>query len=276
MPSPEFTAALKHFPKDIAVPGDSYEDVRRKFAPAHGHDPGPDIAVEPASAGGVAGVWVAKKGELTPERTIFFVHGGAFVSCPAPTYTFYAAWLVRATGARAFVVDYRLAPEHRFPAALEDAWAATRWASGHAGGPLAIGGDSSGGNLAAVVARRARDHGIHLVLQLLVYPALDLTGDVYWFRQYLGEHTAADPDASPLLAGDLGGVAPALILSCELDELRPQAAAYEHALSRAGVPVRHVVYPGLIHTAYRMPGVLPGARRMLEDSAAALADAFAG
>src|SRR5688572_5145283 len=116
MPSREFLAALAHFPKDLAVAGDTHEDVRRKFAPAHG--PGPDIAVTPARAGGVEGVWVAKKGEPAPERTLFFVHGGAFVSCPAPTYAFYAAWLVRATGARAFVVDYRLAPEHRFPAAL--------------------------------------------------------------------------------------------------------------------------------------------------------------
>jgi acetyl esterase/lipase len=127
MPSPEFVAALAHFPKDLAVPGDSYEVVRQKFGPAHGHDPGPDIVVEPARFGGVEGVWVARKEEPAPADTIFFVHGGAFVSCPAPSYSFYAAWLVRATGARAFVVDYRLAPEHRFPAALDDCVAA--WSS---------------------------------------------------------------------------------------------------------------------------------------------------
>ena len=153
MPSPEFTAALAHFPKDIAVPGDSYQDVRRKFAPAHGHDPGPDIAVEPATVGGVSGVWVAKKGEPAAERTIFFVHGGAFVSCPAPTYAFYAAWLVRATGARAFVVDYRLAPEHRFPAALEDCVAAWRG--------LVAGGRRAGARrlLRRFVRRRPRGRG---------------------------------------------------------------------------------------------------------------------
>src|SRR5262245_33859997 len=101
MASREYAAALEVFPKGIAVPGDSYEDVRRKFAPAHGHDPGPDIAVEEASYGGVSGVWTAQKGEVQgrgaaaqrgeaersagprkdEERVIFFVHGGAFVSC---------------------------------------------------------------------------------------------------------------------------------------------------------------------------------------------------
>src|SRR5215470_11017907 len=98
MASREYEAALEHFPKGIAIPGDTYEDVRRKFAPAHGHDPGPDIETREATLGGVGGVWTEQKGERT-DRVILFFHGGAFVSCPAPTYTFYAAWFVRSARA---------------------------------------------------------------------------------------------------------------------------------------------------------------------------------
>ena len=125
------------------------------------------------------------------------------------------------------------------------------------------------------MARRARDAGIELALQLLVYPPLDLVNGSHWARQYLQGRSAEHPDASPLRATDLSGLAPALILSCELDDLRAQANAYAERLKGAGAEVRHVVYPGLIHDAFRMPGVLRRARRMLEDSAAALAAAFA-
>jgi acetyl esterase len=182
-------------------------------------------------------------------------------------------------------VAYRLAPEHKFPAAVEDAWTATLWASEHVeAAGLAVGGDSSGGNLAAVVARLARDRGLPLALQLLVYPALDLhmprtslvAGEYgYWVEQYLrtdadGEH----PDASPLRAPDLAGVAPALLLSCGLDSLVEQADLYAQRLTAAGVRAEHTIYPGLIHGAYRMPAVLPGAQKMLDDSASALVKAL--
>jgi acetyl esterase len=206
--------------------------------------------------------------------TLVYFHGGGWAVGGLESHDGVARFLCRHAGCTVVAVDYRLAPEHRFPAALDDAWAAAGWAFAQMHGPFAVGGDSSGGNLAAVVARRARDHGTELALQLLVYAALDLSRDSHWMRQYLGGQPADDPDASPLSATDLGGLAPALILSCGLDDLRPQADAYEQDLSRAGVEVRHLVYPDLIHGAYRMPAVLPGARRMLEDSAAGLARAF--
>jgi len=210
-----------------------------------------------------------------PRGTLAYFHGGGWAVGGLDSHDGVARFLCARTPCTVVAVEYAKAPERPFPAALEDAWAATRWTAFNLPKPLAIGGDSSGGNVAAVVARRARDSGIPLGLQLLVYPALDLRFDSHWMRQYLGGHPADDPDASPALAADLSGVAPALILSCELDDLRPQADAYAERLKQAGVDVRHLVYPGLIHTAYRMPGVLPGARRMLEDSAEALAAAFA-
>ncbi len=210
----------------------------------------------------------------TPRGTLAYFHGGGWAVGGLDSHDGVARFLCARTPCTVVAVEYAKAPEHPFPAALEDAWAATRWVAFNLPKPLAIGGDSSGGNVAAVVARRARDSDIALALQLLVYPALDLRHDSHWMRQYLAGHPADDPDASPLVAGDLSGVAPALILSCGLDELKPQADAYAARLEEAGVAVRHIVYPGLIHSAYRMPGVLPGARKMLEDSAEALAAGF--
>jgi acetyl esterase len=207
--------------------------------------------------------------------TLVYLHGGGWSIGGLESHDGVARFLCARTPCRVLAIDYALAPEHTFPAALEDAWSATRWAARRMPEPLAIGGDSSGGNLAAVVARRARDSDVKVALQLLVYAVFDMRFDSHWMRQYLGGRSADDPDASPGLAADLSGLAPALILSCGLDELKPQADAYTARLQDAGVDVRHIVYPGLIHTSYRMPGVIPEARKMLEDSAAALAAAFA-
>jgi acetyl esterase len=134
-------------------------------------------------------------------------------------------------------------------------------------------------------AVRARDAHLALKLQLLVYPVLDCAGcatglgdEAYgsWVRQYLRDASdGLNPDASPLRAADLRGLAPALILSCEDDVLRHEAAAYERRLGDAGVAVDHIQYSGLMHGAYRMPAVLDDARHMLDDSAAALVRTFA-
>jgi acetyl esterase len=215
---------------------------------------------------------------------LIYFHGGGWVVGSLDSHDGVARFLAGHGSCLVVSVDYRLAPENRFPAALEDAWAATHWVHEHAaeiGGDasrLAVGGDSSGGNLAAVVALRARDGGLPLALQVLVYPVLDCVGaaDVsYWVSQYLGtEANSMSPDASPLRAADLHGVVPALVLSCGLDPLMVQAEAYVRRLGEAGVRARHICYPDLIHGAYRMPAVLPGARRMLEDTVSALINAF--
>jgi acetyl esterase len=220
---------------------------------------------------------------------LVYFHGGGWVVGSLDSHDGVARHLARFGGCVVVSVAYRLAPEHRFPAALEDAWAATRWAFEHAtdigGDPLrlAVGGDSSGGNLAAVVARHGRDSGLVLAFQLLVYPSLDCDLEAagedgrWWLQRYLRSGAdAQDPDASPLRAFDLRGVAPALVLSCELDPLRAQADAYVRRLREADVHAEHTIYPRLIHGAYRMPGVLPEARQMLEDSAAALVASLGG
>ena len=217
---------------------------------------------------------------------LVYFHGGGWVVGGLDSHDGVTRHLCAHAGCVVVAVDYRLAPEHRFPAALEDAWAATVFVHEHLaelGGDssrLAVGGDSAGGSLAAVVAMRARDAHLHLKLQLLVYPVLDCAGPAagtgdeaygWWVQRYLRDASdGLNPDASPLLAADLRGLAPAVILSCEEDILRHEAAAYERRLRDAGVAVDHIHYSGLIHGAYRMPAVLDDARQMLDDSAAAL------
>ena len=222
---------------------------------------------------------------------LVYFHGGGWVVGGLDSHDGVTRHLCAHGGCMVVAVDYRLAPEHRFPAALEDAWAATVFVYEHLavlGGDsarLAVGGDSAGGNLAAVVAMRARDAHLTLKLQLLVYPVLDCAGPAagtddeaygWWVQQYLRDASdGLNPDASPLRAADLRGLAPAVILSCEEDVLRHEAAAYERRLCDAGVAVEHHRYPGLMHGAYRMPAVLDDARQMLGDSAAALVRASA-
>jgi acetyl esterase len=224
-------------------------------------------------------------GELLP--LVVYFHGGGWVVGSLDSHDGVARFLANHARALVISVDYRLAPEHPFPAAVEDALGSVKWVHEHAsevGGDaarIAVGGDSAGGNLAAVVSRHARDWGLALALQVLVYPSLDSRLDGtdqesgWWLRQYLrNQNDGLDPDASPLLSKDLPGVAPALILSCELDPLRHQADAYAMSLHEAGVAVDHICFDGLIHGAYRMPGVLPRAREMLAASAGALRRAF--
>lgn len=219
---------------------------------------------------------------------LLYFHGGGWVVGSLDSHDGVTRFLANHARMLVISVDYRLAPEHRFPAAVEDAWASVAWAREQAAdvgcdaARLAVAGDSSGGNLAAVVARHARDRGIAFALQLLVYPALDLVladADVeleWWRSQYLRtDADALDPDASPLRATDLRGVAPAAILSCGLDPLRQQAEVYAARLREAGIAADHVCFDGLIHGAYRMPAVLPGARDMLTASADALRKALA-
>src|SRR5213078_1916119 len=197
-------------------------------------------------------------------------------------------------------VDYRLAPEHRFPAAPEDCYAATRWLAEHAGslggdkGRIAVGGDSAGGNLAAVVALMARDRGgPKLAFQLLVYPATDtdfetrsyrensegyfLTrADMVWFWNHYAprDEDRRNPYAAPLRAASLRGLPPALVITAEFDPLRDEGEAYGARLRDAGNQVLVKRYPGMIHGFFGMGTLLTQARTATKEAAGALRAAF--
>jgi acetyl esterase len=232
----------------------------------------------------------------TPAPALVYFHGGGWVLGSLVTAHGVCATLARRSRCVVVSVDYRLAPEHRFPAAVEDAWAATSWVASHPGeiggsGVLAVGGDSAGGNLAAVVALRARDEGLPLSLQLLVYPVVDanLETDSYvenaegywltrqgmaWFwDQYLPDGDRFHPDASPLRAADVSGVAPALVITAEYDPLRDEGEAYASRLREAGVPVTLSRYDGLIHGFFRVPAMIDRANDALQEAASALRQA---
>jgi len=180
-------------------------------------------------------------------------------------------------------VDYRLAPEHRFPTAVDDSAAAVRWVHAHAAeigadpSRIAVGGDSAGGNLATVVALRMRDErGPKLAAQLLVYPMTRLRGpiegsmavsgegyflraiDIEWFEDmYLGQSAdASHPHASPLLVKELGGLPPALVITAEFDPLRDQGEVYARRLIEAGVDCVHTRYSGAFHGFFGMPAAI--------------------
>jgi acetyl esterase len=232
---------------------------------------------------------------------IVYFHGGGHVIGSLDTHDAIARNLCAGVGAAVVSVDYRMGPEHRFPAAVEDAFAALCWVHAHAGElgidgeRLAVSGDSAGANLAAVVALMARDaDGPRLRLQTLVYPIADFNfvgesyaryaagygvltrGAMEWFRRhYLAVPADADDwRASPIKAADLGGVAPAFVVTAECDVLRDDGARYAEALERAGVPVDYREYPGMIHGFFGMAPAVDTAVAAQADVIAALRRAF--
>jgi acetyl esterase len=216
-----------------------------------------------------------------------YFHGGGWVIGDLETHDVLCRQLTAASGASVVSVDYRLAPEHKFPAAADDAWAATRWVVAHAGelgldaGRLAVGGDSAGGNLAAVVALMARDAGGPAIRQqVLIYPVTDvmrearsyedfaegfmLTRDsMRWFiAHYLrSRDDARDWRVSPLRAPSLAGLPPALIVTAGNDPLRDEGEQYAGRLRDAGVLVDYVCYGGMLHGFIGMGKLLDAAHR---------------
>jgi acetyl esterase/lipase len=250
-----------------------------------------DVSV-PGPRGGIGcRLYVPGGGEALP--SLLYMHGGGWVVGDLDSHDSVCRALARRAGCIVLAVDYRLAPEHRFPAAAEDAWAALVWLHDNAASigadpdRLAVGGDSSGGNLAAVIARWSRDRGgPRIAAQVLIYPVIDFDLDSpsyrsmetgygltresmrwYW-DQYLSDPSdGASPDASPLRAGNLTGLAPALLITCELDPLASEGSAYAAALSAAGVPVEHIHEGDMIHGYIRMAGVISRARKSWDDCA---------
>jgi acetyl esterase len=236
-----------------------------------------------------------------PLAVLVYFHGGGWVVGDLDSHDGVCRALTHAANCLVVAVDYRLAPEHKFPAATEDAYAATQWVAEHASGlggdpsRLAVGGDSAGGNLAAVVALMARDrHGPRLAYQLLIYPVTDTACDTVswqdhgqgylltremmrWFQtHYLRDASDGEnPYAAPLRARDLQGLPPALVITAEFDPLRDEGEAYAAHLRSAGVPTTLKRYDGMIHGFFNMGAVLDQARVAMADVAAALQDAFA-
>jgi acetyl esterase len=205
---------------------------------------------------------------------LVFYHGGGFVVGGLDSHDALCRRISHDAGVHVLSVDYRLAPEHKAPAAADDADAAYRWALEHAGelgadpDKVAVGGDSAGGNLAAVVTQSARADGVRLpALQFLIYPVTDFgsatvsktlfaegyflsRADMDWFHgHYLdgADIDGSDPRVAPLLATDLSGLSPALVATGGFDPLRDEGRAYAQALAAAGVPVDWREYGSLIH-----------------------------
>ncbi|WP_328917643.1 MULTISPECIES: alpha/beta hydrolase [unclassified Streptomyces] len=221
-----------------------------------------------------------------PLPALLYFFGGGWALGSIETSDALCRVLAEEVGCLVVTVGYRLAPEHPFPAAVDDCHAALRWVAAHAGelgadpDRLAVGGDSAGGNLAAAVTLLARADGdIALAGQLLVYPNTDQRADdgsmrdnddpwlfnhhsVAWYaRHYLADpEDAADPLASPLRAKDLSGLPPALVITAEYDPLRDQGEEYARRLTEEGVPVELSRYPGMAHGFFAMAGAVDAAR----------------
>ena len=211
--------------------------------------------------------------------TLVYLHGGGWVLGSLDSHDGLCRALANRSGARLVAAEYRLAPEHPFPAAVEDASAALAWTVQTYPGPIAVGGDSAGGALAAVLAR---GHADQVVLQLLLYPVTDAAarGDAAaeggLTRADMDEFWAAyaappgDPDASPAAAGDLSGLPPALLILADVDPLRAEAEAYAARLDAARV----LVAPGSVHGFMRWGGVADLAHRPIDDAAEVLRGAL--
>jgi acetyl esterase len=235
-----------------------------------------------------------------PRPVLVFFHGGGFVVGSIASHDGVCRALAQKADAIIVSVEYGLAPEHRFPAGVDDAVAATRWVIANAasldGDPsaVAVGGDSAGGNLAAVVAQETRDDAVRPVFQLLVYPATDLTRSLpshrqfregflltkksmdFYLENYVTEDEKKGPRASPLFApaAAFRGLPPALVLTAGFDPLRDEGRAYADKLREAGVATQYECVAGSIHGFFSFGGVFAHARRAVEDSARALRRAW--
>ena len=237
-----------------------------------------------------------------PFPILVYFHGGGWVVGALESWDSFCRSLCKASGCVVMSVDYRLAPEHKFPAGPEDCYAATKWAAENAasigGDParVAVGGDSAGGNLAAVVALMARDRsGPKLAFQLLIYPATDARLDTPSQQQFLedgyilskkdmvwfwGHYLNSDKDeenpyASPAEAGSLRGLPPALVVTAGFDPLRDEGETYAARLQEAGVKAECIRYEGVTHGFVLMGAMLDEGRKSIADMGAALKAALA-
>ena len=236
--------------------------------------------------------------DAAPRGTLLYLHGGGFTIGGLETHDSLCRQLALHSGAAVLALDYRLAPEHRFPVAVDDSWAALRWlfergrTAGLDTGRVAVGGDSAGGTLAAVAAIRARDVGLPLRAQLLITPGtaattdapsyrrygsgflLDATTIEWFFAHYIDRADRHDWRFAPLEADDLDGVAPACLVLAECDPLVDEGLAYADRLRLAGVAVELELARGVTHDFIKMGRTLDEARVAQAHAGAALRRAF--
>ncbi len=236
------------------------------------------------------------------QPVVVYFHGGGWVIGNIETHDYVCRLMANGAKCTVISVDYRLAPEHKFPAAVDDAYAATKWIAEHAAElkvdpkRIAVAGDSAGGNLAAVVALMARDRGGPSIMQqTLVYPVIDYnfeTGSYrdnakgyfltqygmrwFWAHYLRSEADGAKPYASPLRAESLAGLPPALVISAEYDPLRDEDAAYAERLRAEGVDVTYTCYDGQVHGFFQTQVLYDDARVAMRQVCETLQAAFEG
>jgi acetyl esterase len=234
-----------------------------------------------------------------PVPALVFFHGGGGVFGDIDTHDGFCRMLSAESGCAVISVGYRQAPEHKFPAAVEDSYVATQWVVDHAvelgldPQRIGVGGDSAGGGLAAVVCQMAAtNHGPRLALQVLFCPVLDMRAETpsrrafaegyflnqatidWMLRHYCADADLDDPRLSPLRASQFSGLPPAHIHTAEFDPLRDEGEAYAKVLRQAGVAARYTCHAGMIHYFYAMAGAIPAARAALKGAAAAMREAL--
>lgn len=248
--------------------------------------------VENLEAAGRPARLYAPSAEVLP--VLLYLHGGGFTIGDLETHDSLCRQLALRSGAAVLALDYRLAPEHRFPAAVDDAWAALAWLHEHAaslgldGARLAVGGESAGGTLAATTAFFARDRGLPLKGQLLITPGtasqpgtpshklfangflLDAASIEWFFGHYLDRAQRHDWRFAPLEADDHSGLAPACLVLAECDPLVDEGIAYADTLRAAGVPVQLELYRGVTHDFIKMGRQIPEALTALDACATAI------
>ncbi len=295
-------AALDLKPIEQSTPAEAREAMRARLAALGPFEEVAAVADHQVPvAGGAITVRVYTPAAGGPHPALVYYHGGGWVIGDLETHDGICRALANHAGCVVASVDYRLAPESKYPVAVEDAYAALTWLVESAGRlaidprRVAVGGDSAGGNLATVAALMARERGgPRLVQQVLIYPVTEhgldtpsyhenaagpiLTREAmrwFWDHYLASPAQGREPYASPLLATSLAGLPPALVITAECDPLRDEGEAYAARLRDAGVPVTLTRYPGMFHGFFRMTRLLDQARVALDEVAGALRKAFA-
>lgn len=290
-------AALNLKPFKDSTPAEARESMRSRTAALGPFEEVAAVADHRVPVtGGEITVRVYRPAGVGPHPALVFYHGGGWVIGDLYTHDGICRSIVNAAGCAVASVDYRLAPEFKYPTPVEDSYAGLLWVAANATrlgldpARIAVGGDSAGGNLAAVMALMARDRrGPRLLLQILVYPVTNYdfntvsyrenatgfvlgTEDMRWFwRHYLSrKEQGREPLASPLLAKSLADLPPALVITAGCDPLRDEGEAYAGRLRDAGVAVTLTQYSGMFHGFLRMTRILDQSRVLLDEIAGAL------